>query len=369
MSLNLPVLSKAALWNTEFRNRITLAPMSRASAADDGTPTPNMVEYYRNFAKGGYGLIIAEGAYTDAVYAQSYANQPGMVTQAHKDGWRQIVNAVKYEGGKIFLQLIHAGAVSQYVETPHAPSSIKPFGEMMQMYGNKQGPYDTPETLKEDQIAAIKQGFINAAISAEAVGFDGVEIHCANGYLLDQFLTDYSNHRTDQYGGEIQNRIRLTCEIIKGVKEHVRTQFVVGVRLSQAKANNPDYFWPEGAKDAEQIFTAVANANADFIHLASEMKGYKYHSYTKDGINLTALARQLTSLPIIANGGLHDIDLANSIIQDGHADLIAIGKTALLNPDLPQKLAAGKTIDDFTFDIFKFGVSVEAQQEWQKESA
>ena len=125
MSSTSRLLSKHTIWDIDLRNRIALAPMSRASASDDGTPTPNMVEYYKKFAQGGYGLLIAEGAYTDASYAQSYANQPGMVTQSHRDGWKAIVDAVKREGGKIFLQLIHAGAVSQCVETPHAPSSVR----------------------------------------------------------------------------------------------------------------------------------------------------------------------------------------------------------------------------------------------------
>lgn len=369
MSSNSQLLSKHTLWDTELRNRIALAPMSRASAGDDGTPTPNMVEYYRKFAQGEYGLLIAEGAYTDALYAQSYANQPGMVTQAHRDGWKAVVDAVKREGGKIFLQLIHAGAVSQCVETPHAPSSVKPLGKMLQMYGHKQGEYTIPETLSMNDIKAIKQGFAQAAKSAEEVGFDGVEIHCANGYLLDQFLTGYANQRTDRYGGVLENRIRLTCEILRQVQSAASAGFVVGVRLSQAKANNQEYFWSDGGDDAGEIFTAVAEAGADYIHLASEMKGYRYHSYSKDGINLTELARKKTGLPIIANGGLHNVELANTVVSKELADIVAIGKTALMNPDLPKKLAAGADVREFDFDLFKYGVSIEAQERWEKEAS
>lgn len=368
MSHSNPVLSPGTIKGIESENRFVLAPMSRASAADDGTPTNNMADYYRAFAEGGFGLLIAEGAFTDNTHSQSYSNQPGMVTQAHMEGWKDVVSAVKNVGGKIILQLIHAGAVSQHVTETCAPSAIRPMGEMLQGYGHRQGRYDVPRAMGGEDIARTKDGFVRAAILAEQAGFHGVEIHCANGYLLDQFLTEYSNSRNDRYGGALENRVRLTCEVISEAKAKVSSDFIVGVRLSQAKANNSDYFWPNGEVDARVIFQSVAKAGADYIHIASEAKGYEHHSYTNDGTSLTALARELTGLPIIANGGLHDTGLANQIIRNEEADFVAIGKTALMNPDLPKKVMSNKAITEFTFDAFSRGVSIEAQATWEHEN-
>ena len=360
-----PSLTQGTIGPLKTANRFVLAPMSRASAQDDGTPTPDMAGYYAGFARGGFGLLIAEGAFTDDKYAQSYSNQPGMVTDAHEQGWAEIVRAVQNEGGKIILQLIHAGAVSQHVETPHAPSPVRPKGTMLQGYGHRQGSYDVPLELDLKDIEEIKQGFVQAALRAQRAGFDGVEIHCANGYLLDQFLTPETNIRADQYGGSVQNRIRLTGEILAATRKATDAGFLVGVRLSQAKATEPDYFWHNGLHDAEIIFRAVADAGADFIHLASEIKGYAYHSKTRQGENLSAFAKRLTGLPVIANGGMHVAELANDVVSNDAADFVAVGKTALLNPDLPQRLEQGRPLREFSPHMFSYGVTIEAQQKWE----
>ncbi|KAJ57501.1 hypothetical protein ACMU_03060 [Actibacterium mucosum KCTC 23349] len=360
-----PALDAGKIHNLALRNRYVVAPMSRASAGEDGVPTSEMAAYYARFAQGGYGLIIAEGAYTDTILAQSYGNQPGMCTDAHAHGWKATVDAVHAAGGKIILQLIHAGAVSQVVDTPHAPSPVRPDGMMLQGYGPKQGAYPVPVPLSDHQIAETKAGFVMAALRAERAGFDGVEVHCANGYLLDQFLTPETNSRTAPYGGSLQNRIRLTCEIIAEIRAVTGQDFATGVRLSQAKATQPDYFWQGGLKDAAVIFDAVHLAGAAFIHLASEIKGYTYHSRTKQGESLTKLARMRTGLPVIANGGLQDPQLARDIMSAGEADFVSVGKSALVNPDLPQKIAAGQTPVEFSFDVFSHGVSLAGQAQWQ----
>lgn len=364
-----PVNTDHFIRSLHLPNRFVLAPMSRASAHSDGAATENMANYYAKFARGGFGLLITEGAYTDANTAQSYSNQPGMVTDEHESAWRQVVSVVKNEGGKIILQLIHAGAVSQHVEQAYAPSPVRPKGKMLQGYGHKQGEYDVPLALSIEDIEHIVAGFIQAAIRAERAGFDGVEVHCANGYLLDQFLTPETNLRSDQYGGSLANRIRLTRDILTAIKAATSASFVVGVRLSQAKATEPDYFWRNGLDDANQIFSEVADGGADFIHLASEAKGYEYRSATKDGENLTAFAKRVTGLPVIANGGLSDTKLTDNILCENKADFVAIGKAALVNPDLPNKRNAGQELREFTYDIFKYGVSIEAQLRWEDEQA
>ncbi len=360
-----PALLPGVLQHLQLANRYVLAPMSRASATDDGVPTEAMARYYAGFAKGGFGLVIAEGAYTDTRFAKAYGNQPGLCSDAHQAGWRRIVEAVHGEGGKIILQLIHAGAVSQAVDVPHAPSAVRPMGNMLEGYGPNRGPYGTPEELSTQDISDIKAGFVQAAERAQSAGFDGVEVHCANGYLLDQFLTPETNLRESPYGGTIQNRIRLTTEIITEIRAATGEHFLTGVRLSQAKATQPDYFWHGGLDDATQIFRAVAEAGAGFVHLASEIKGYAYHSFTRDGESLTRLARDLTGLPVIANGGLHDPALARDVLRKGEADFLAIGKAAMINPDLPDRIASGRPADVFTYALFSHGVSIEGQARWQ----
>lgn len=363
-----PALTPSQIGKTPLKNRYILAPMSRASATKDGIPTPEMAEYYARFAKGGFGLLIAEGAYPQGELSQSYANQPGLCSDAHQRGWTDIANAVHNEGGKIVLQLIHAGAVSQVADRPKAPSAIQPQGHMLQMYGYKQGPYAVPEVFSDAEVEDIKAGFVQAAVRAQKAGLDGVEVHCANGYLLDQFLTPEMNTRTAPYGGSVENRIRLTSEIISEIRDVCAPEFIVGVRLSQAKATQPDYFWQGGAADAKIIFKAVKSAGADYIHIASEIKGYEYHCTSTDGTKLTPLARDMTGLPVIANGGLHDPDLAAKVLSENEADFLAVGKSAMVNPDLPNRIASGLMPRAFTFDVFSKGVSIMGQREWEQES-
>ncbi|MCG8493870.1 MAG: NADH:flavin oxidoreductase [Sneathiellales bacterium] len=364
-----PALQPGTLQNLELANRYILAPMSRASATADGIPTAEMARYYARFAQGGFGLLIAEGAYPDTDSAQAYANQPGLCTDAQQEGWMHVVKAVHERGSKIILQLIHAGAVSQIVEIPRGPSAVRPEGEMLQMYGTKQGPYETPVELSDDTITEIKAGFVQAAKRAEEAGFDGVEIHCANGYLLDQFLTPETNLHAAPYGGSVDNRIRLTCEILSEIRSVCGEDFVAGVRLSQAKATDPDYFWAGGLEDAALIFSAVAKAGASFIHLASERHGYAYHSSTREGVRLTRFARELTGLPVIANGGLEASDLASDVLSKGGADFLAIGKSAMMNPDLPTLVAKQQPPRQFTFEMFSYGVSVASQLKWEAEQS
>jgi 2,4-dienoyl-CoA reductase-like NADH-dependent reductase (Old Yellow Enzyme family) len=365
-----PALRPGVLQKLILPNRYVVAPMSRASATDNGVPTEAMAQYYARFATGGFGLIIAEGAYTDLCYAQAYGNQPGLCTDAQQAGWNGVTEAVHRAGGRIILQLIHAGAVSQAVSTPHAPSAVRPQGKMLDGYGPNRGPYGMPTEMSAQDIRDVKAGFVQAAMRAQSAGFDGVdgvEVHCANGYLLDQFLTPETNLRDAPYGGSIENRIRLTAEIIADIRAATAGDFLTGVRLSQAKATQPDYFWQGGLADAARIFSAVAEAGAGFIHFASEKKGYAYHSSTFDGESLCHFARETTGLPVIANGGLQDPDLAYDVLTRGEADFLAIGKAAMNNPDLPNRLATGRQQEAFTYDLFSYGVSIEGQAKWEGE--
>jgi NADH:flavin oxidoreductase / NADH oxidase family/Histidine kinase-, DNA gyrase B-, and HSP90-like ATPase len=169
----------------QLKNRLSVAPMTRVSAMADGTPTARMVEYYQAFAAGGFGLIVTEGTYPDDRFSQGYFNQPGIVTRSHVDGWRRITDAVHEADGVIFLQIMHAGALSQCNRATIAPSAVKPLGTKMPEYGGT-GEFPIPNAMSKLDLQQTVESFANAASRAEVARFDGIEIHGANGYLLDQ---------------------------------------------------------------------------------------------------------------------------------------------------------------------------------------
>lgn len=354
-------LSSFSSSKLRFKNRAVVAPMSRVSTAGDGVPGTSMIEYYKRYAAGGFGMIVTEGTYTDRYYAQAYPNQPGITTDDQINGWAAVVRAIKPYDTSVILQLMHGGALSQHLTNTRAPSAIEPMRTMLPGYSVKQGRYPVPQAMNLAEIDEVIEGFVQSAKNAHKSGFSGVEVHAANGYLLDQFITDYTNAREDQFGGPMKNRIRLTAMIIEKIKHVVPEDFIVGVRLSQGKVNDFDYLWAGGLDDGRVVFQAVADAGADYIHFASEGKGFERGCFTRDGESLPRLARELTGLPVLANGGMHDPALAQKIIDDGHADLLALGTGALANPDWPRRLQNGDNIAEFTPALFAKGVTIDAQ--------
>ena len=360
------ILENTAISQLNLRNRMVVAPMSRVSTRGNGVPTEQMEKYYHRYAEGGFGLTITEGVYTDRLFSQAYPNQPGITNTKQQKAWENIVRSTHKAGGKIILQLMHAGSLSQHLSNTRSASSIQPKRHMLEGYSKKQGCFPLPHAMNLSEIDDVVSGFSNSAKRAEEAGFDGVEIHAANGYLLDQFLTDYTNDREDQYGGSLENRCRLSSEIIAMIKSSTSDDFITGVRVSQGKVNDFDYTWPNGVGDGEIIFTSLKNAGADYIHFASEGKGFDHGSLTNEGESLPRFARDLTGLPVIANGGLDSSNEASRIFEGGHADLIAIGTGALANPDWPARLKSGNHILPFNSDMFALGVTVEDQFKWEE---
>jgi len=351
-----PVLATVSIGSLELHNRAAVAPMSRVSATATGRPTAEMGRYYGRFSEGGFGLVISEGLYTDCLHSRGYSNQPGIVTERQVAAWRDVVYEVHQGGARFVAQLMHAGALSQ--APAHAsldpafevigPSAVQPRGQMMPEYGGE-GPYRTPREMTSAEIRQVTQGFVSAARNAKRAGFDGVEIHAANGYLLDQFLTSYTNRRTDRYGGGVENRIRLTSEIVHAVRAAVPSDFVVGVRLSQTKVNDFEYRWSES--DAREIFTAVGRSGVSYIHIASEGRDWLSTATLARGVTTTGLARELTGLPVIGNGGMDDPERAAQVIEGGHADIVSLGRGALANTDWPRRLERGRPIEKFHAEI------------------
>lgn len=361
-----PVLTSTRIGKLTLKNRAAVAPMTRVSAYDRGVPTANMARYYAAYAEGGFGLVITEGTYPDTRHSQAYAKQVGIATDEQQSGWRTVVEAVHKARAPIILQLMHAGALSQHLERTLAPSAIKPRGRMLSDYGGE-GPFLTPGAMSEDDIHAAIDGFVAAARRAVEVGFDGVELHGANGYLLDQFITDYTNTRSDGYGGTVENRVRFVAEAISAVREEVGIDFPVGVRLSQGKVNDFSHRWPGGAEDARAIYRAVREAGVDYLHIASEGRNWRETALLSDGRTSTQLAREVTGLPVIANGGMHEPSQAHLVLDEGHADLVALATGAIANPDWPRRLADRLPLEPFEHGMISPDVTIEGTERWREQ--
>ncbi|RRO17657.1 NADH:flavin oxidoreductase [Saccharopolyspora rhizosphaerae] len=338
-----PLFTPAKIGGVALDNRAALAPMTRVSAREDGSVTDRNARYYAGFARGGFGLIITEGTYTDTEHSQGYLDQPGLATADQEASWRPVVEAVHAENSAFFAQLMHAGSQSQgnrFRRETVGPSAVAPRGEQLAFYRGE-GPFPTPRPLEKAEIADLRRGFAAAARRAASAGFDGVELHGANGYLIDEFLTDYLNQREDDYGGGVANRVLLAAEICDEVLQAVGSEIAVGIRISQSKVSDAHHRWAGGAEDAEFIFSTLARTGLHFVHTTE----YRANAAAfGTGPTLAELAKQHSGLPVIANGQLEDPRTARSLLNSGAADVVAIGKAALAQHDWPQRVQDGRDI-------------------------
>jgi 2,4-dienoyl-CoA reductase-like NADH-dependent reductase (Old Yellow Enzyme family) len=342
-----------SIGDVDLANRVALAPMTRVSATAEGLPTDQMAAYYRMFAEGGFALLITEGLYIDEQTSQGYFFQPGIATSTHATAWQRIVQGIHDCGSKYFAQLMHAGSQSQgnpRTTTTWGPSAIRPRGEQLAMYRGS-GPFRTPEAMTTDHIRQVRGAFVESARQARDAGFDGVEIHGANGYLIDEFLTDYMNTRTDGYGGIIANRVRFAAEVCYDVVSAVGGDIAVGIRISQGKVSDNHHRWAGNEDDAATIFGALAEAGIDYIH-TTEYRALE-PAFAESDKSLAQLAKQYSKLPIIANGHLDDPRDAAVIVDSGAADVVALAKPALANRDWPHRVRTGQPLSpDLPPDLF-----------------
>ncbi|MGA0543027.1 alkene reductase [Neotabrizicola sp. VNH66] len=347
----------------DLPNRLVVAPLTRVSATPDGCATPEMAAYYRRYAEGGWGLIVTEATYVDDHASQGYFRQPGIVTAAQVAAWRQATDAVHAAGGRIILQLSHAGALGQGNPRGRqtvAPSAIRPAGEIARRYRGK-GPYAVPAALDEAGIAAIIAAFGQAARNAMEAGFDGVEIHGANGYLIHQFLTPDSNQRSDGWGGSLENRLRFPLAVLQAARDAVPEGRILGLRLSQSRANDAGAQWQDGAAEAEGIFTAMGRVPGLYLHISSHTGCAPVFD---SGLSLAGLARRHSGHPVIANGRLESGDLAQKLLADGEADLISLGKAAIADPDWPTKVQRGEIPVPFDPDMISPVADLTSRMAW-----
>jgi N-ethylmaleimide reductase len=310
-------------------HRLALAPMTRSRANYDGTPGPLAAEYYSQRAS--LGLLITEGLQPSAD-GQGYLSTPGIYTQAHMDGWREVTAAVHKQGASIFFQLMHAGRMAHPDNTPHhrqpvAPSAIDPGIGMFTTSGMQPAP--VPREMTAGDIAATIADFRHAAASAVAAGADGVEIHGANGYLLHQFLSPNSNHREDHYGGSVENRSRLVIEIAAAVVDEIGAERV-GIRLSPGLAIG-------GIDEGE-------HAGEQYRHLVGELSelnlAYLHLFQLGDEELLTDIRAAWPNALLVLRAG-RAVNELDRDVEAGLADIVPLGRWALANPDVVDRLRTG----------------------------
>ncbi|HEY8402407.1 MAG TPA: alkene reductase [Cytophagaceae bacterium] len=327
------LLTPYQLGDLELRNRVVMAPMTRSRAANpDNAPEDIHALYYRQRATA--GLIITEGAQI-STRAVGYINTPGIHTKAQVEGWKKVTQAVHEEGGKIFLQLWHVGRMSHPDfhggELPLAPSAINPNDKSYTPQGFKDTV--TPKAMSVEEIQQTIFDFKMAAKNAWEAGFDGVEIHSSNGYLLHQFFNRTSNNRTDNYGGSIENRARILFEVIDAIKEVV-PENRIGVRLNPSMHGAMGVILDEETIPTfDYIITKLNDYNLAYLHL-TEPSNVADIPYAEP--NVAKRYRPIYKGTLMINGGF-DKEKGNKVIEDGDADLVSFGRPFISNPDLVER--------------------------------
>lgn len=316
----------------KLNHRLAMAPMTRGRAAAHGVPTDLNAEYYAQRAS--TALIISEGT-QPSDDGQGYLFTPGIYTDDHVSGWRKVTDAVHSAGGQMFIQLMHVGRVSHPANTPHgrqavAPSAVKPNSKMFTLTGLQDIP--EPRALRTDEIPAVIQEFRHAAAAARRAGAEGVEIHGASGYLVQQFLSDNANLRTDRYGGSVEGKIRFAVEVASAVADEIGAGRT-GIRISP---RNP--FNDIAESDVHTVYGAL-------IHELRRLGlAYLHLAHMGDEVLLRKI-RALWPGVLVLNRGGADFPARIADLDNGTADVIAVASMSLANPDLVERIKKNASLN------------------------
>lgn len=341
------LFSPASVGAYLLANRIVMAPLTRSRAKADGTATALMARYYAQRASA--GLIVSEGT-NISPRARGYASTPGIYTNSQLEAWRAVTQAVHLKGSRIFLQLWHVGRISHPSLQPDhalpvAPSALRPSTHAYTASGFK--PCVTPRALDTAEIPLIIEQYVQAAGNALAAGFDGVEIHAANGYLIEQFLRDSCNQRTDAYGGSLERRARFLLDVVAGVVD-VCGADRVGIRLSPLSPVNDLGLDSDPQTTYGYVIERLNDFGLAYLHMIEGVT--QGPREVPAGFDLQILRRAFMG-PYIANNG-YDLALALEARRENRADLISFGRPYIANPDLLERLRTGaplNTPDRMTF--------------------
>ena len=336
------LLEPFQLGDLTLKNRVALAPMTRARAGVERLPNALMAEYYAQRASA--GLLITEATVVSE-QGIGWPNTPGIYAPEQAEAWKLVVDAVHAKGTPVFIQLWHCGRASHssfhHGELPVAPSAIRLEGDMIHTPNGKAN-YETPRALETAEIPGLVETYRQAAEYAKNAGFDGIEIHSANGYLLDEFLQSKTNHRQDQYGGSLENRLRLLKEILDAVLT-IYPANRVAVRLSPNGAFND-----MGSPDFRETFLYVAEQlNAYGLGYLHIMDGLAFGFHGLGEPMTLAEFKKVHPGTIMGNCG-HTQASAETLLQAGDCELVAFGRPYITNPDLVERFAHGWPLNDYS---------------------
>ena len=349
-----------------LKNRIVMAPLTRQSALDDGTPTNEMAAYYARRARGGVSMVICEGTWqNDEFGCVGYLNQPGILTDSHIDGWRRVVEAVHRHDVPIVLQLMHAGRVADprclhRGESPVSASDGQSPGIVLYTDSDDEKldrgitgawpvvGFPPARALTVAEIERIADGFAEGAARAVEAGFDGVEIHGANGYLLYQFIHPDTNQRSDNFGGSAENNVRFAKLACDRVRQAIGPDKLITLRLSQDGVDDFTGRWPGGVSYAREVGAALADSAADALHWSSF--AWSDNRDPDDATPMPTAIREASGKPMIVNGGIAEGEHAETVVASSAGDLCAIGRPIFAHPDWPYIVRAGEAYDWVPFD-------------------
>ncbi|MGF9966130.1 alkene reductase [Bacillus rhizoplanae] len=324
-----------------LRNRVAMAPMTRCFANDEtGVVGADVAEYYRKRAADGVGLIITEGIVISP-RAKGNPGVPGIYTEEQIDSWKSVTDAVHEEGGTIIAQIWHVGRMSHHELTggflPQAPSAIAAQGNVPRF----RKPFDTPEAMTIEEIQETIEQYAQAARNAIEAGFDGVEIHGAHGYLIDQFAYEFANHRNDQYGGDLKQRLTFMKEVLQAVISAIGADKTL-IRFSAFKGDNPSYMWGNPEVAIQTFVEMFYEIGLTMIHPST----MNYTQVIADGKNLHQLVRKYWDGIIVGVGNLNPKE-AEEALQEGTIDVAAFGRPLISNPDFVHRVKHGESLEEY----------------------
>lgn len=325
------IFTSYTLGDITLKNRIVMAPMTRSRAIGN-IPADIAVDYYSQRAEA--GLIVTEGT-SPSPNGLGYARIPGLFSDDHVNAWRKVTDAVHRNGGQIFVQLMHTGRIAHEHNLPSgavilAPSAVKPKGKMFTDVAGLQE-FPVPREMTTEELAHTQHEFVYSAKRATEAGFDGVELHGANGYLLEQFLSPFSNQRTDNYGGSIENRCRFVLEVVEKIGMAIGKERL-GIRLSPYGVASDMQHYPEIEQEYTYLAEKLNELQIAYVHLVD----HSSMGAPEVPVSIKRMFRQKFRNTLILSGG-YTKERAEQDLAEGHADLISFAKLFINNPDLVQR--------------------------------
>jgi 2,4-dienoyl-CoA reductase-like NADH-dependent reductase (Old Yellow Enzyme family) len=358
--------SAFSLAGQTIKNRIVMAPLTRQVAEDDGTPTAEMAAYYARRARGGLGMIISEGTFfNDELGCAAYLSQPGIANTKHIEGWQKTTSAVHACGVPILCQLMHGGRVSDprclhESEQPVSASDGQSPGAVLYTDNDSEKndrliEGDWPKVtfppcraLSVAEIERIADGFAEGAVRAIEAGFDGVEIHAANGYLLYQFLHPSVNKRDDTFGGSPERNIAFAKLVCQRTRAAIGPDKIITLRLSQDGVDDFTGAWEGGVEYARAVGEALQDVDADALHWSSF--DWRDNRDPQSDVPMPKVLAEASGKPLIVNGGIVDGSASEAALNEGGGEFCAVGRPLFAHPDWPHIIRSGEKYDWIEFD-------------------